>query len=226
MRTIMQRYVFAVLLGVAGVAVLLSLGFWQLRRLDWKEAIIARADAMIAAAPVDLPKTTDPVADRYRAVHTEGRFTGQEAHVLTSIPEQGPGFLVIAAFETTEGRRILVDRGFVPETAKNDPRPPHDAKVEGNLNWPDDVNASTPPHDVKAAIWYGRDLAGISADLQTEPLLVVARSDTGDNIMAQPVTTAAFRNDHFEYAITWFLLAAVWLGMTAYLLWRIRQRTA
>jgi surfeit locus 1 family protein len=54
---------------------------------------------------------------------------------------------------------------------------------------------------------------------------VIARSDTGDGVIPQPVTTAGFRNDHLNYAITWFSLAAVWLGMTVYLLWRIRART-
>ncbi len=218
-----RSVVFAVLLGLAGVGVLGSLGVWQMQRLAWKEAIIAQANAMMADAPVDLRATPDPVADRYRAVKVTGQFTGEEAHVLTSSRETGPGFLVIAAFEA-EGRRILVDRGFVPETAKTTPRPRRATEVVGNLNWPDDVTSSTPPYDAGRAIWYGRDLAGIAALLGTEPVLIIARSDTGDGIIPQPVTSAGFRNDHFNYAITWFSLAAVWLGMTVYLLWRIRAR--
>lgn len=215
---------FAVIFGLAGVGVLVSLGVWQLQRLDWKVAIIAQAEARMAEAPIALPATLDAVADRYRAVAATGRFTGEEAHVLTSSRETGPGFLVIAAFETG-GRRILVDRGFVPETEKTAPRPPRDAKVVGNLNWPDDVNSSTPPYDADRQIWYGRDLGGIASLLGTEPVLVIAREDTGDGIIPQPVTTAGFRNDHFYYAVTWFSLAAVWLGMTLYLLWRIRARS-
>jgi surfeit locus 1 family protein len=223
---VIRSLAFAVILGVAGTGVLGALGVWQLQRLEWKEGIIAGAEAMMAEAPVNLPAVLDPVADRYRAVTVTGRFTGEEAHVLTSLREQGPGFLVIAAFETAMGRRILVDRGFVPEVEKTTPRPARAVEVVGNLNWPDDVNASTPPYDAGRAIWYGRDLAGMSALLATEPVLIIARSDTGDGTMAQPVTTAGFRNDHFNYAVTWFSLAAVWLGMTVYLLWRIRARTA
>ncbi len=215
---------FAVILGLAGAGVLCALGVWQLQRLEWKQGIITGAEAMMADAPIALPATLDPVADRYRAVSVTGRFTGQEAHVLTSTRERGPGFLVIAAFETG-GRRILVDRGFVPETEKTVERAPKEAGVTGNLNWPDDVNSSTPPYDADRAIWYGRDLAGIASLLDTEPVLVIARADTGDGIIPQPVTTAGFRNDHFNYAVTWFSLAAVWLGMTGYLLWRIRART-
>jgi surfeit locus 1 family protein len=222
---VLRNTIFAVVLGLLGAAVLIALGVWQMQRLAWKEGIIAGAEAMIAADPVALPARPDPGADRYRAVVVDGGFTGEEAHVLTSTREGGPGFLVIAGYETTDGRRILIDRGYVPEVAKTTPRPARAVAVTGNLNWPDDVTPSTPPYDAGRAIWYGRDVAGIAALLGTEPVLIIARSDTGDGVTARPVTTAGFRNDHWEYAVTWFSLAAVWLGMTGLFLWRIRARS-
>jgi len=221
----LRNTIFALVLGISGAGVLIGLGVWQMQRLAWKEAIIAEAAGMIAADPIPLPAAPDPTQDRYRVVSVLGSFTGQEAHVLTSTREMGPGFLVIAAYETEDGRRILIDRGFVPETEKTTPRPARAVAVEGNLNWPDDVTSSTPAYDTGRAIWYGRDLRGIATILGTEPILIIAKSDTGDAIMPQPVTTAGFRNDHFSYAVTWFGLAAVWLGMTVFLLWRIRTRT-
>ncbi|MBA3911855.1 MAG: SURF1 family protein [Rhodobacter sp.] len=221
----LRNTIFALVLGLAGGGILIGLGIWQVQRLAWKEAIITDATTMIAADPIALPDTPDPTKDRYRAVVVTGRFTGEEAHVLTSSRERGPGFLVVGAYVTDDGRRILIDRGYVPESAKTAPRPPRVVAVEGNLNWPDDVTASTPPYDASRAIWYGRDVAGIAALLKTEPVLIIARTDTGDAVLAQPVTTAGFRNDHLGYAVTWFGLAAVWLGMTVFLLWRIRTRT-
>jgi surfeit locus 1 family protein len=220
-----RQMIFALILGLAGTGTLIGLGIWQLQRLEWKETIIAGAEAMIAADPIPLPAVPDPAQDRYRAVTVAGAFTGEEAHVLTSTREEGPGFLVIAAYTTGDGRRILIDRGFVPEAEKATPRPQRSQSVTGNLNWPDDVTSSTPGYDADRAIWYGRDVAGIAALLNTEPVLVIARSDTGDGISPRPVTTAGFRNDHWQYAVTWFSLAAAWAGMTAYLLWRIRGRT-
>jgi surfeit locus 1 family protein len=222
----LRNVIFALGLGLAGAGVLIALGLWQLQRLEWKEGIIAGAEAMIAADPVALGSSLDPVADRYRSVVVNGAFTGEEAHVLTSTREAGPGFLVIAAYETTDGRRILIDRGFVPEAAKTALRPARTVAVTGNLNWPDDVTSSTPPYDPARAIWYGRDVAGIAALLGSEPTLIIARSDTGDGITPRPVTAAGFRNDHWEYAVTWFSLAVVWLGMTGLMLWRIRARPA
>lgn len=219
-----MRQILFLVVCAAGLAVLLSLGVWQLRRLEWKEGLIAQAEAMIAQAPVPLPAAPDPALDRYRAVTVEGRFTGEETYVLTSTRERGPGFLIVAAFETDDGRRILIDRGYVPETAKTTPRRGHGATVTGNLNWPDDITSSTPAHDEKTDIWFGRDLAGMAAQLKTDPVLIIARADTGDGITPMPAT-AAFRNDHLGYAVTWFGLAAVWAGMTLGYLWRIRRRT-
>jgi surfeit locus 1 family protein len=221
----MRAVVFALVIGLLGSVVLAGLGFWQVQRLQWKEAIIAQAEAQIAAPPVPLPARPDPATDRYRAVKVSGRFTGEETHVLTSEQGSGPGFLVIGAFLTGDGRRILIDRGFVPETEKATPRPGGGVtEILGNLNWPDDVTPSTPGYNADRGIWFGRDVTGMSALLGTEPLLVIARSDTGDAIRVRPVTTSGFRNDHLEYAVTWFSLALVWLGMTAGFLWRIRRR--
>lgn len=220
-----RSILFALVLGLSGTVVLTALGVWQMQRLAWKEGIIADAETMLTRAPVALPAAPDPVADRYRAVRVDGRFTGQEAHVLTSLREEGPGYRMIAAYVMTDGRQILVDRGFIRETAKDTPRPPLAVEVVGNLNWPDDVTAWTPPYDANRAIWYGRDVVGMATLLGTEPVLVIARTDTGDGILPLPVTTEGFRNNHFEYAMTWFGLAAVWLGMTVYLLWRIRARS-
>jgi surfeit locus 1 family protein len=64
----------------------------------------------------------------------------------------------------------------------------------------------------------------MATKLNTEPTLIVAREPTGDGITPVPVNTSTIPNDHWGYAITWFLLAAVWAVMTAALLWRIRQR--
>ncbi len=65
----------------------------------------------------------------------------------------------------------------------------------------------------------------MAAKLGTEPLLIVASQPTGQGIAPVPVDTAGIPNDHWGYAIQWFLLATVWGVMTLYLLWRIRQRT-
>lgn len=224
----MRRYLFPLILGVAGCAILLTLGLWQMRRLAWKHDILARIEARIDETPAELADLAapDPQTDRYRPVRLFGR-TGDDVLVLSGRKGQGAGFEVIAALTLQDGRRVLLDRGFIPETVKDAPRPSATLTVTGNLLWPEETDSYTPPPDPAARLWFARDVASMSEFLKTEPILVVARSAEGQepSIVPVPVDTAGIPNDHLNYAITWFSLAAVWAGMTAYLLWRIRHRT-
>lgn len=220
-----RRMIIPLLIGLLGGAILISLGIWQLNRLAWKEAVLAEIDARIADAPVPLPAAPDPQADRYLPVTAQGRFTGEHLDVLVSRKQIGPGIRVVEVFETQDGRRILVDRGFVRQDDRDAPRDSGAATVEGNLHWPDEVDGFTPPPDAATGLWFARDVAAMAAALNTEATFIVARRPTGGEIEPMPVDSSGIPNDHMNYAITWFSLAAVWLGMTAYLLWRIRQRT-
>lgn len=219
----MRRYVFPVLMGVVGVAILMSLGFWQLRRMEEKRVYLDAIEARISNAPIPLPAMPEEGRDKFQAVTARGRFTGEYLEVLAGQKGASPGVMVVEVFET-EGRRILVQRGFVEEEARGVPRTSHEAKVEGNLHWPDDTNAFTPPPDEKTGLWFARDVPAMAAKLNTEPTLIVARAPTGDGIAPMPVDTSGIPNDHWGYAIQWFLLAATWAGMTLFLLWRIRTR--
>lgn len=220
-----RRMIIPLLIGLLGGAILISLGVWQLNRLAWKEAVLADIDARIADAPVALPARPDPQADRYLPVTATGRFTGEQIDVLVSRKQIGPGVRVVEAFETADGRRVLIDRGFLRQDARDAPRLSGPATVEGNLHWPDEVDGFTPPPDATTGLWFARDVPAMAQALNTEATFIVARRPTGGDIEPMPVDSSGIPNDHMNYAITWFSLAAVWLGMTAYLLWRIRQRT-
>ena len=220
----MRRYVGPVLFGVVGVALLLSLGIWQTKRMLWKEAMLAEISAMLVREPVPLPAQVTAERDRYRGVTVAGRYTGEVVYKLDSLKGEGPGRRVIAVFETLDGRRVLVDRGIWLDEDQAAPEVAQAAEVAGNLDWPRESDSFTPPPDPKTGLWFARDVPAMAAVLKTEPVLIVARGTTGDGITPAPVDTSAIPNNHWQYAVTWFLLAAAWLGMTAYLLWRIRQR--
>lgn len=222
----MKRLILPLVFGIVGTAILVGLGLWQLQRLAWKEGVLSAIAARMDEPPAPLPAAPEVGRDAFLPVQVAGRFTGQALDVLVSRKGAGPGFRVVAAFETDAGRRILVDRGFVPEAARG---AGHGAEgpltVTGNLHWPDETDSYTLPPDARTGIWYARDVAGMAAALATEPVLVVARSDTGAGIAPWPVDTSGIPNDHLGYAVQWFLLAAVWAGMTILYLWRMRRRT-
>lgn len=225
----MRRYLFPLFLGLGGVAILVALGTWQLQRLAWKADAIAVIEARLAGAPVALSALAAPdrARDQYQPVTLSGT-TGEEILVLSGQKGIGAGYEVITTLTTDEGRTVLLDRGFVAEADRDAVRPATRLAVVGNLLWPDDADSYTPPPDLAKRLWFARNVETMSDFLQTEPVLVVARTAEPQDptILPVPVDTAGIPNDHLEYALTWFSLAGVWAGMTAYLIWRIRRQAS
>ena len=220
----MRRLMFLLIFGLTGAGILISLGVWQVQRLAWKEGVLAEIESRIDAAPASLPADLSPDDDRYMPVEVSGSFQPDEIHVLVSIKRVGPGFRIIAPFETDNGRRILVDRGFVADEDKNMTRSLGAASLRGNLHWPREIDSYTPDPDLTANTWFARDVPQMAAHLGTEEVLIIAKSETDPRVTPMPVDTAGIPNDHLQYAITWFSLAAIWTMMTALFLWRSRAQ--
>lgn len=215
-----RRLLFVALIGVAGVAILIALGQWQLQRLAWKSGVLSEIEARLAAAPEGLPDAPVAAVDRFRPVALTGTISADEILVQSSLKGRGPGFLVIAPFEAEGGRRVLIDRGFIPVAARDAARPAGQAEIAGNLHWPDEVDAFTPDPNREAKLWFARDIASMAAELETEPVLGVVRDSSlaVPGLVRLPLGTAGIPNNHLSYAVQWFLLAAVWAGMTGYYL--------
>lgn len=219
-----RRAIAAILFGLAGFCVLTALGVWQVQRLSWKTAIIDRIETRLAADPVRVPPDPDPVSDQYRRIAASGTILPGELHVYTSAPPRGVGYRVIAPLQLEDGRRILLDRGFVPIDEKDAARAPGPVTVEGALLWPDETDGFIAAPDLEKNIWIARDADTMAAALDTLPVMLVV-SAAADPAAPMPLPVSVnIKNDHLQYAITWFGLALGWAGMTAYALWRIKRR--
>lgn len=219
----MRKNIIPLLFGLIGAAILAALGVWQLQRLAWKQDVIAQIEARLANPAASVPVAPNEADDEYRPVLLEGQFGAEELHVLTSIKGQGPGFRVIRAFESG-GRRLLVDIGFIENAQKQAARPLGAARIAGNLLWPDEQDGFTPDPDLNKNYWFARDLGPMADALGTDPVLVVA-AQAEPPLPSQPLpVTVNIPNDHMHYAITWFSLMVIWIGMTLYWLWRNGDR--
>jgi len=211
-----RSIVLAAVFGLFGTGLLIGLGVWQLQRLQWKEGLIAELDTRLSAPPVAVPSAPDPERDSLLRVHAAGALGARELDVLTSLPPYGPGFRVIAPLKAADGRRLLVDLGYVPEAMKatTGPRIAGPVEVTGALYWPDETDSFTPVPDRKANIWFARDLAPMAEALGTEPLLIIAESVTPGAEWPKPRRLGVnLPNNHLQYAITWFSLALAWAVM-------------
>jgi len=223
----LPRIALPLLSGLIGTAILVWLGTWQMQRLDWKQGILTEIETRIVGDPAPLPEpgAAEPMADRYQPVQLDGTIEPDELYVLVSQKRIGAGYRVISPLVTQDGRRILLDRGFIPVSDREAERRTGPAQVVGNLHWPDDRTSSTPQNDIAGNTWFARDVAQMAEQLDTDPLLVIARnmSPPDPGVTPLPVDTSGIPNDHLQYAITWYSLAVVWLIGTIALVWRLRQ---
>ena len=221
----MKRIWFIVFIGFAGTACLLYLGKWQIDRLYWKLGVLNKIDQKIAAAPVPLPVEPSESIHKYLSVEISGQFLQESIRVLASKKRYGAGYRIIHVFRTN-GRRLLVDLGFVGLETDYDVDLINDISLVGNLHWPDEVDNFTPEPDLENNIWFARNVERVASALQTEPILIILKDSTlkDQNIKPMPIDTTHIPNDHLQYAITWFSLAIIWALMSCLFIWTTRQK--
>ena len=221
----MKRIWFIVFIGFAGTACLLYLGKWQIDRLYWKLDVLKKIDQKIAAAPVLLPAEPSESVHKYLSVEISGQFLQESIRVLASKKRYGAGYRIIHVFRAN-GRRLLVDLGFVGLETEYHVDLINDISLVGNLHWPDEVDNFTPEPDLENNIWFARDVERVASALQTEPILIILKDSTlkDKNIKPMPIDTTHIPNDHLQYAITWFSLAIIWALMSCLFIWTTRQK--
>ncbi len=207
------------------LAVLCWLGTWQLERRHWKLNLIATVNRHMAEAPLSLDQIAGlgPDDAQYRKVILHGRFDhDKEAYVFATAGEGTAVYHVLTPFRTDKGKALMVDRGAVPQDRLN-PRTRAAGNVKGDTQvtgvWriPDPPGWFTPRPDPVKRIWYARDVAAIAAaDHLALAAPVVIEADASPNPGGLPrggQTVVTFRNQHLSYAVTWYGLAAVLLGV-------------
>lgn len=243
----MKRFGNLLGVGIAALiafAILIALGVWQLQRLAWKEALVAKIEARMDAPPVEAPAEADwPTLDlaswEYRRVRATGIFDhAHEARVYVALsdakgPLRGPGYFILTPLLRAGGDVIIVNRGFVPE-AKADPaarpgsQPDGEVAVTGLLRAPEDRNAFTPADDPAKKLFFARDPGAIAKGIglpRAAPFTIDADAASSPGGLPQGgETRVAFPNRHLEYALTWFGLAAALAGVfAAFAIGRLRE---
>ena len=235
-----RRFPVGLTIAVAiSLAILIGLGGWQLQRLHWKEALLARVAALQAA-----PATSGEAALERMAAGADLDFARIRLSCpglasapyleLYSVREGKAGSRLISACRVVGGRyrSILVDRGFVRDDVSARPRVNVSdlapVEVVGVLRVPEAGNRFSPANDVAANRWYVRDVPAMAQALNVDapaPLFLMAEtsSNPGWQALDPAPLPAEISNRHLEYALTWFGLAAALVGVYAAMLWRTRK---
>jgi surfeit locus 1 family protein len=224
------------LFALGGIVALLGLGSWQVERLFWKEALIAERHAAVTAPPVALPASLDAARGlEYHRVSAAGTFLSDRELFLGATDADGHlGYHVIEPLRLASGAVLLVDRGFVPEDrklpasrAQGEPR--GEVAVTGMLRLPPLAKPHwfLPANNAERNYWFWVDIPAMAAAAGLERVLpFYVDADKTPNPGGLPVggqTPLDLPNNHLQYAITWYALAAA-LAVIAVIFLRRRAR--
>ena len=197
-----------------------ALGVWQIRRLAWKEGLIAERHAAMTSRPVPVPRSAAAARGMqfHRVVVTGEFLNDKEIHLAATSPDGDPGFHVLTPLREQSGRIVFVNRGFVPQRLK-DPRtrlegePAGTVRVIGLLRVAPKAkpNWFVPDNRPAENYWFWLDLkAMVRADKLADAVPFYIDADATPNPGGWPrggLTRLELPNHHLQYAITWFSLA-------------------
>jgi len=217
-----------------------ALGTWQMQRRTWKMALIATMEQRFADAPVRLPPRAswaklERSQNEFERVTFSGTFADRSYARVYGIGSaartgiSGPGFWIFAPIAVTSGGIVVINRGFVPEGAQGDEPPTGTIEFIGVLRWPEPRSFFSPAADPQHDLWFARDQFAIAAAKgwgDVAPFYVDLEVPLPPGGLPAPAPLRVnLRDDHLQYAITWYGLAAVVLMMSAFWL-KSRARRA
>ena len=208
------------------VAVLLSLAIWQLERRIDKLALIAILHERLAAAPVVMPPAArwgelSPASDEFRRVTLSGVVdAGQQAQVFAAPSPlrkdvSGTGAWVFAPVKLAGGETVVVNRGFVADGQTAPPQVSTEpVALTGYIRFPEAPSWLTPPPDRAKRLWFLRDHRAMAEALgwaalpRLAPFYIDLEGPLPPGGVPKPgPLQVSLKNDHLQYAVTWFLLA-------------------
>jgi surfeit locus 1 family protein len=188
------------------ILLLLSLGFWQLYRLNWKLNLINEIENSLKNDPVDLLKNEKK---NYLRIKTSGEIDFDKQIYLYNLNKIGkPGFEVINPI-VIDNQNYLINRGWIKFDQKNKPEINsfNQQNIIGTLKLQSKASSFKPENDLKKNYWFTLnrdDIFSFTGKRFSNYIIYL----NGDYETPKPkVITSNISNNHKKYAITWFSMA-------------------
>ena len=188
------------------ILTLLSLGFWQIYRLNWKLELIEQIENSFKNDPVEL---TSIEKKNYLRIKTSGEIDFDKQIYLYNLNDSGkPGFEVINPIKIGN-ENYLMNRGWIPFEKKDRPEINlvDQNQIVGTLMLQTKASSFKPENDIQNNYWFTlnrEDISKFTGRNFSEYVIYL----NGDYKIPKPsVITAKISNNHKKYAITWFSMA-------------------
>ena len=188
------------------ILTLLSLGFWQIYRLNWKLELIEQIENSLKNDPVEF---TSIEKKNYLRIKTSGEIDFDKQIYLYNLNDAGkPGFEVINPIKIGD-ENYLMNRGWIPFEKKDLPEINlvDQNQIVGTLMLQTRPSTFKPENDIEKNYWFTlnrEDISKFTGRNFSEYVIYL----NGDYKIPKPrVITAKISNNHKKYAITWFSMA-------------------
>ncbi len=188
------------------ILTLLSLGFWQIYRLNWKLELIEQIENSLKNDPVELSNIEKK---NYLRIKTSGDIDFDKQIYLYNLNDAGkPGFEVINPIKIGD-ENYLMNRGWIPFEKKDLPEINlvDQNQIVGTLMLQTKPSTFKPENDIEKNYWFTldrEDILKFTGRNFSEYVIYL----NGDYKIPKPrVITAKISNNHKKYAITWFSMA-------------------
>lgn len=230
------RWALTTLLALAGTAVCIRLGIWQLDRLEQRRAFNAQVETMRAEEPLDLNAGVpqNVASMEWRAVSVTGSYDFENQIAMRNQYHDGVyGFHLITPL-LFDGGAVLVDRGWIPAESDSVPEEWRVYDEAGVVTLTGQIRLgqgkpafggvadALPMDGTRLAVWNNLDVEKMSAQLPYPILKVFIQPDADEAdavppIAFQPVIELT-EGPHFGYALQWFTFATIlFVGYPFYL---------
>jgi surfeit locus 1 family protein len=232
-----RKWLLATLLVVAGTAVCIRLGIWQLDRLDQRRAFNQQVETMRAMPVLDLnQQAPDEVSKmEWRAVQVQGKYDFANQIALRNQyngNEYGYHLLTPLLFNHPTGsgqapQAVLVDRGWIPAEGNSTPQDWQKYNESGEVNLAGQIRLGqmkprfggvadvVPGNGAKLEMWNNADVDRIVKQLPYPALPVYIQPNVDENDTEPPIpyqpTVELTEGPHFGYALQWFTFATILL---------------
>lgn len=187
--------VLPTMLVAAAVAVMVGLGIWQLHRAQWKNDLLTRYEANTDLPPIAFPKVPTPQDERILFRRATGYC------------------LQPASWTARSGRNRAGDAGWrhiaLCRTGAEGPG------MAVDMGW---STSGDMPKDYR-----GGPVSGVIGSDRDHILLLVADQAAPGLMASAPPSLKDIPNNHFAYAVQWFLFAV--LAVVIYILALKRSRS-
>jgi len=213
----------ATLFTIPALITLIALGVWQLDRLEWKQNLIDQFESRMAQPAQPVPSgDLNPEDHEFLHVEVSGMFDHEHEFYLVLLSRQGkPGIHVITPLLPSDGSpAILISRGWLPfEKREKSTRPEGlyegEVTVKGMLRFPKPhtyiENLVIPENEPQNNTWFLLDtkaMAELSGYDSFPNYYIMSEEEPPLGVFPRGRQWLLdIRNNHLEYAITWFLLA-------------------